>query len=160
MCCMARRPRRCVPWRPAASRLLQKLIVTPKFTWIFIAWFWLGHFGPLRSSGFSGIDRRKARHRLRRECGSSWLCVYSPSSSSFCCADPTLKRELLVFVGGSSTDRSALLGPFTFHTKSLRRRSLGILAAKVVSGQLGLETKVYTLPRLLRGAIVFDAGCT
>ena len=34
-----------------------------------------------------------------REFGSSWLCVYSPSSSSFCCADPTLKRELLVFVG-------------------------------------------------------------
>ena len=70
-------------------------------------------------SAAAGGHRRKARHRLRRECGSSWLCVYSPSSSSFCCADPTLKRELLVFVGGSSTDRSALsalLGPFTFTT--------------------------------------------
>ena len=66
---------------------------------------------------------------MRRECGSSWLCVYSPSSSSFCCADPTLKRELLVFVGGKRNGARRSVISFANSSKTYSIASLSTFAS-------------------------------
>jgi hypothetical protein len=56
---------------------------------------------PFQPHDFKGLLPRlkRARYPLCGQFASSSLCVYSPSWSSFCCADPSLKRDLLVFVG-------------------------------------------------------------
>lgn len=56
---------------------------------------------PFQPHDFKGFLPRlkRARYPLCGQFASSSLCVYSPSWSSFCCADPSLKRDLLVFVG-------------------------------------------------------------